>query len=320
MQVLFFMGLIGLFFASVAGIISTVAETTMARKLDQVALVEEMFQDVDFVLNKRLLAAYADPQSFDDSFDAETMLEEEDIRRIFTEASPWDADSLQNDPWNRPIRVVAVTEQRVIAPNVTAPVTAVALVSEGPDRRLSDELESDLSTVGNQYREVLRLFPPDNSDDIVYTFSTQGAAEETWNDLKGMIDKVASLALFQYRQQLEAFQPTINQYYEDNAQAIVDNDLSDEELATAWMRGFGTVDPLPVATAGYPQMPIDLRQIGGDVEIKNVVPELEVAATQPGCSTPANCRRMVLFVNKTNQDSDWLVTYQRVLDGETLLR
>lgn len=145
------------------------------------------------------------------------------------QTATWDMKAGVNDPWVNPVVGVVATQRMGVGPGVVAPVTAFALVSRGPDRRLGPTLQSNLATLNAQavagtatVRNVMRLEADPDSDDIVMTYTNLTAQMERWDRVETALKRIADAAQGQYMQDFHNFAPQIKAYMASRLAAGVD--------------------------------------------------------------------------------------------------
>jgi hypothetical protein len=149
------------------------------------------------------------------------------------------------DPWKsdftgyvvrKPVTIFA-SSQGTNVNFVTVPVTAMVLVSPGPDRKLDKQLQDDLSALnsGSSLRDVLRIAARDQSpgtcspggtvscDDIVMTFSDQDAQYNRWQAVQSSVGRIAYASLRHYQVQFLQYLPQLADLYKNNASLLFDS-------------------------------------------------------------------------------------------------
>lgn len=111
------------------------------------------------------------------------------------------------DAWGVSITVHVVRENIALSPEVTVPVTGIALISGGRDRIIQTAVAPAPTTIA----ALQGVVPATNSDDIVRVFTDQKAQERTYNSLRSRLQHIADqmektyrLALTQYSQEKRA--------------------------------------------------------------------------------------------------------------------
>lgn len=275
MQVLFFIGLLGIIFTTMMFINTSVTVTAMRKKLDQVENVETLLSDVEFAVNKGILKTFPDLYLLESTGDLANL-------KFVSALVKWNDDELLTDPWGTSYEVVSASERRTIYADtngvaggnnqVQAYVTAFAVISAGPDGVFGngDPRAGGYPTVAypTTFNAVRAYTPPnqnaEGADDIYITFTTYSAAVDMWNNIKEVHDKVKSVAVNYYTERLELFQPRIVNYYESlDPDEVFDSSgnyiLDDDE----WLTALST-------QVGFPRMPSDLETIGVSSEIAKV--------------------------------------------------
>lgn len=324
MQAMFLISFIGFMMAIFGMIASTIGQSAMALKLDNIEKVEEIFSSVDFAVNKRLLKEYPDFPSYNTSFDPSNLLTAP-VDDFLKENTQWLEADLVMDPWQSNYIVHMVSQTMAIGPGVQAPAYAFALISNGPDR----QLQTVVDPLNLTYRDILRIEAAADSDDIVHTFATVDSIRENWDIAYDAVQKVKNLLEINYRQQFDNFLPTIDGYYTQPAYRpeIFNGGNTLDDTLLAWVNGLPSgcvgaacqVPPMSTATAGYPTMPADLALIGADKELRGLVSGFTVQLVQESpCGTPAQCVDTV--VNLTTSAPEWTINYSITVDGRDLIR
>lgn len=274
MQILFFLGLMGIIFTTMTFINTSVTVTAMQKKLDQVENVNTLFRDVEFAITKGILKSQADLSVQEDNGDLDNLL-------FVSGLVKWNDIELTNDPWGTEYQVITESDVLTIYADtegvnggnntVNAYVTAFAIISAGPDGVFGN---GDPNAPGfpatpfpNTFNGVRAYTPPNagvgeaGEDDLYITFTTFASALEMWSHIKSVHDKVKSLAVNHYTEQMELFQPQIVNYYDNldpsdifdaNGNYILDDD--------AWLIDLAAVN-------GFPQMAANLETLGATAEV-----------------------------------------------------
>lgn len=328
MQALFYSAIFGFFYVILAGLISTISQSSMLVKQSQVSQAKEVFSDIEFVVNQKVLGDFMSLSSFDSSFDPSNMLENQPV---FLESTGWTKEQLTHDPWHSQVRVVSVERMAALAPGVEAPITAIALVSPGPDKQVGAALEASLTALnagGGDYRDVLRLEASSASDDIVHTFSTLPAMRRNWKRINASVSTIKNLAEFSYYRQFLGFKDEIGDFYGANITTILASDpASQTNMDTLWLEStIPGVNPISTTTAGYPKMPVSFEAIGATSEfIKvpsgiNLSNLLQVPTTAPAttCTTPDECKTLNFIITNDDHDAGWNINFRQRIEGDHL--
>jgi hypothetical protein len=126
-----------------------------------------------------------------------------------------------SDAWRRPITGAASVEQRELnrtaLGSVQAPVTAVALISGGPNGVLEAGLTARLASIISFTNvNVMGLESYRSGDDIILTFTDEAAQQRTWQAIKAYVDRIGQAALKHYQGQLKAYQAQLGSAYTAN--------------------------------------------------------------------------------------------------------
>lgn len=135
-----------------------------------------------------------------------------------------------SDAWRQPITGAASVELRELNQtalgSVQAPVTAIALISGGPNGIVEEPLATRLATISLTNVNVTGLESYRSGDDIVLTFTDEAAQQRTWQNLKMRVDRIGQVAFRHYQAQLKAYQPRLSDVYEANLTSGTTTDLS----------------------------------------------------------------------------------------------
>ena len=125
-----------------------------------------------------------------------------------------------SDAWRRPIKGAASIESRELNQtalgSVQAPVTAVALISGGPNGVLEAGLAARLASMPLTNVNVMGLESYRSGDDIILTFTDEAAQQRTWQAIKAHVDRIGQAALKHYQGQLKAYQAQLGSAYTAN--------------------------------------------------------------------------------------------------------
>ena len=200
MQALFYIGLFGTFFFVMSGITAGVARTTFQAQLDRQDQVEEIFQDIEYTINRVVLRGQL------------SLSGEEGLDFALPNMS-WTADDIAIDPWSQPVQITRIdaTDENpngeLIASfgageGAWADVSYFTFISGGPDREIQTEAPQNI-------REWQLLHSAGGAeDDIVRTFSTREPMMETWNAAAEVEKNIEEIITRTYRQRVEAFSPS----------------------------------------------------------------------------------------------------------------
>jgi hypothetical protein len=125
-----------------------------------------------------------------------------------------------SDAWRRDITGAASVESRELNQtalgSVQAPVTAVALISGGPNGVLEAGLAVRLASMPLTNVNVMGLESYRSGDDIILTFTDEAAQQRTWQSIKAHVDRIGQAALKHYQGQLKAYQAQLGSAYTAN--------------------------------------------------------------------------------------------------------
>lgn len=224
------LALFGAMMAAVGGIITSSVDSTQQFVSNQVAQTRSYFQNVHRVLVNQTVPANLeipyqtcpDGTSYDNE-DVKAYLCQRHVSRL----AQWvGANHGSTDPWKNQFTGYVLRKETPIyasSPNyvVSAPITAMVLVSAGPDRKFGNQIQLDLAALGSSssLNDVLRISAPDpttctvatagSCDDIVYSFTDQAAQQGRWKEVQAAVDRIAGAALRNYEQQFRAFKTQI---------------------------------------------------------------------------------------------------------------
>jgi len=196
MQALFYIGLFGTFFFVMSSITAGVARTTFQQQLDREDRVVQVFNDIEYAINRVMLRD-------------QLSLANEDIGNMnyILPHLSWSSEDVATDPWARPVTAARIDERQVIAAfapgeRAEAIVSHFALISGGPDR----EIQTDIPASVEEWRILHSAGGA--GDDIVHTFSTRDPMMETWNAAAEVEKTIDDILERSYRQRVEQYSPT----------------------------------------------------------------------------------------------------------------
>jgi len=336
-QVIYIMGVFMFVFSVVMGLTTTLTRSAMQNKLDNVAQVGQMFDDIENGVNNGILSNQSDlryldntqfSQGSDDEFSrtAATRVARDSFNNELLDYVSWSEDQLLTDPWGTDIRVYYASEYVLFDDNVEALETSFAYISAGPNRNF----ETSITPAGSiSNTTILALEPPAGSDDIVNIFTTRPAAIRTWENTLNMIIKMAGLIESDYTEQYVQFLPEIENYN------ILNNNLGfDSSALNAWSRdaALWTAEG-PSGTGNYPivaQDNTDLNALGLG-EFVNVVPMFGVNSAANFLSMNPYGGALRLRTDRTrlrfrvnrggvnDANVGWRVNFNRTIDGRTVI-
>ncbi|MDE0724612.1 MAG: hypothetical protein OSB62_07945 [Alphaproteobacteria bacterium] len=356
MQVIYIMGVFMFIFAVIMGLTTTLSRTAMQAKLDNIAEVRQMFNDVEGGINNGVLANQADLRLLNGNF-------RNGVSDRFTAAADsardnfyygrtvagvrypglldyisWSEDQLVTDPWGTDIRVYYSTRHVLVDNGVQAPQTIFAYVSAGPDRAF------DVANTALDFNQISGLEVPADSDDIISVFSTYGAMIKTWESalkalyaLKGGIEK-------DYSEQYVRFLPWIEVF---NTEQFEAGGFSFDNLslnawasdATLWVehRPSATSSSAGTITQDYPVIVQDTSSMAalglgdslndlGFADYLGAVPTFGinsfanfVAISPYGGTLRLRTDRTRLRVGISDSSTGWNVNHIIEIDGRTII-
>lgn len=321
MQSIGLLAIFGFMYGVVALFIASISQSSMLHKALNEEKTHEIFREIEFVVNDRILLDSATFEDHAAGFNIATMLS---VQNVFPQTMGRTLQEITYDPWGSEVQVRFADSTYAVSGSAVAPISAIALLSPGPDRVFQTTVPPQSAAL--TFRDVQRIEAATGSDDIVHTFTTLSAMKRAWNQLDSVIEKAQGLAIYNYQQQMDEFQPTIDQYYVDNSSAIFDAGFSiDDSTLSIWQTGDPSqnLDPIPVTTAGYPRMPSSLNSIGMDEEVDALPRGFQVFVTPNVCDLPESCRLFTISAGETphsgsqNSSKRWSISHNTVLDGAT---
>lgn len=321
MQIVFFIAFFGFLSASAFNVISLMATETRQMNALHVAVVEDIFADIEFAVNELIIPnnARVDPAVFP-NFIASTGLQE------FSTLLSWSGGLLENDPWGMPYTILVRQAPAggyglVYADGtnaVNAPVLAVALISAGPDRALSAALNTAVTNVdgagaGAAVLRTLGMEAPAGSDDIVHTFSTRTAMAGQWRQAAEFHERIMENTRQIFLAQYNLFSPQIDAYIANLVVSEGAGVLSDPMRLNQWWNN----PPTGIfGTPGYPTMPIDEAQLGIDQLQKYIEPF--ILDLVPVGAAGSVSRATVVDV-RVPSAAGWGVNYRFRINGQALV-
>lgn len=334
MQALLLYAMFGSMLAALAGVVSMTVDTTQQYMLNQRAMTAQYFRDIENILTNVVVPQNMQIPNYTTCPDGSTPggIAAYLCQREVAQLAQWAGSSGGlRDTWGHPIKGYAL---RKVTPlyasgsyNVQAPVTAIVLVSGGPDGRINKTLEDAINALdsGDELRDVLRLGPPSagtctsniatgvSCDDIVYTFSNQRAMERRWHDVEGAIERIGAAALRDYQQQFRQFMPQLETIYANNLAELFDasgNLRIDDERIQLWqtqgITGTPTLSSVNLANA------TDRTRIGVDEEFRYLTTSVANGGSGLALSfavtNSAYGYRDILTITVANNGSPWGAT------------
>ncbi|MFZ2586552.1 MAG: hypothetical protein WAZ18_00280 [Alphaproteobacteria bacterium] len=243
MQAMLIFALFGAFMAAIAGIISSATDSTLQMMKNQVAQARSYFDSAEKVWLYNTVPAHLQIpfNSCPDGtnygvHDVKSYLCQNQIAKL----AQWlGSQQGTKDPWKNDITGYVLRKEVPIyasAPDyvVSVPVTAMVLVSPGPDHRLAPALQADINALSgsSQIRDVLRIAAPNpttcsvatdgSCDDIVHTFSDMSAQQNRWRGVQAAVDRIGSAAGRDYGMQFRSFQSQLPGIYAANIASLFD--------------------------------------------------------------------------------------------------
>lgn len=308
MQAVFILGFFATVYAIVLAFTISLSQSAMQQKIQRIEDTKQIFSDVEYAINKGVLAEGPDAELVNCDTDK------------FIFAQPyvkWRREDLIKDPWGvdfycysfvMPTTLYADTTSNV----VIAPVRVFALVSAGPNR------VSEIETGGGapvDFSSASTLEAPAYSDDIVYVFSTYDQMADMWTMVKEKVDKAKAIALEDYQQQLRAYQPFIDQYFEDNGADLLEEFSDTDIVSRKWVEdlhpetgGAGFMLDGQSSDEGYPRISTDLEF---SADFKDMPP---IVASSLNVDVDNNLYQGTLSVDPL-AGSEWTITYSLDLDA-----
>lgn len=268
MQALFYIGLFGTFFFVMSGITAGVARTTFQQQLDRQDRIIEIFDDIEYAINRVILRDQLSLAS-----------EDIDNMNYVLPHLSWSGDEVAVDPWANPIVVYRLDDVQTIAAFgggqlAEAVVSHFVLISGGPNREIETATDG-ISTI-TEWRNLHSQGAV--GDDIVHTFSTRGPQMETWNAAAEVEKTVEDILVRNYRQRIEQFSPTSGSP-DDNIAGLLTN--------CALLNQTGNIN-------GYDCTQFDAQLINECHAMHQYNQVVEAAANEPGANPPARPNTNVL--------------------------
>ena len=289
MYAVYILGLFGLLAALIGSVTVTQMASSMQQKLSNAEQVRQLMTDFEYAVNSVYLKENLDLRTAGVLGPSQLLqfgAGQPDGTTPLDAMLPglrWSRGDLLTDPWETAIRYYAYEEPTFLyqhAPDgdpttvdgeVIAPVVYWVVVSAGPDRAFTsgqDGAGGPPSPTGVLTLNFTNY--PQQGDDIVLAFSTLAAMRAHYNNFQAVEDKVASLALKSYRDQVTAFMRTSKA--RDYMGAQIDDLLGTGSLG-------GSIQPID---------PVESKVAGGEVELplQQSFGGLEVVA--PGFEKPVD--------------------------------
>jgi hypothetical protein len=115
------------------------------------------------------------------------------------------------DAWGTSITALQAREFRALASGngqIVAPVTAIALISPGPNKQLETAIPGTLTIASLQ-----GVLPPSGSDDIVHIFNNESAQRQNWDKVQHHLSRIAAAELRYYQMQIFEYRTTLMNNY-----------------------------------------------------------------------------------------------------------
>ncbi|MCP5405692.1 MAG: hypothetical protein H6922_05680 [Pseudomonadaceae bacterium] len=329
MQALILFAVFGALLAAIAGVVTTSVESTRQFILNQVAATRTYFHNVEIALTEQVVPAemqIAYQSCPDGTSHGASNVKSYLCRTEVSRLASWSGASDGSvDPWKRDITGYVLKKDVPIyasLPNyvITVPVTAMVLVSAGPDGKLSNEVQSGLAglSTSSQIRDVLRIVPPDpascntstnSCDDIVHTFTDQRALERRWKTIKEAMERIGGATVRHYGIQFKQFLGQLPDIYNSNIAGLFDgsgNLVINTANLNIW-QGLG-VSPPSLATVNL-NSAADRTNVGVDEEFRYLTDPVAAGGSGMGLSftvgsTPNGYDDM-LTIDLTNNGSPW---------------
>lgn len=342
MQALILFALFGLLMAAIGGVITTSVDSTQQFIRNQITQTQTYFRNTENVLLSQVApanmqipyTACPDGTSHGASNVASYL-----CRAEVSQLAEWSgANDGAVDPWKNDFTGYVLKKNVPIyasAPNyvITVPVTAMVLVSRGPDGRLNNQVQADLAALSSasQIRDVLRIGAPDpatcntavtSCDDIVYSFSDQRALESRWKTIQDAIARINGAAMRNYDIQFRQFLDQLPAIYASNASGLYDSSgklVINTSNINLW-QGLG-VNPPSFATVNL-NSATDRTLMGVDEEFRYVTTATAAGGSSMNLtfvvSSSPDGYNDILTTTLSNNGSPWggtsgLLRYQSII-------
>lgn len=332
MQALLLYAMFGSMLAALAGVVAFTVDTTQQFIHNQRVMTAKYFRDIEKVLTEVVVPRDMETPAYTTCPDGSTPggIAAYLCQRHLSQLAQWASSSAGvRDTWGKSIVGYALRRNTPIyasSPNynVVAPVTAIVLVSSGPDGRVDATLQSRLDALnsGSQLRDVLSIAGTPAStctpsvatgvscDDIVYSFSDQRALERRWQAVEGAVERIGSSALRNYQMQFRQFMPQLASIYANNISDLMDADgnlVLTEENVNIWQHQGLTGTPT-MANINFAD-PNDRVRAGVDEEFRYITAPVSsggsgISLSYVVGSTP-NGLNDVLTIRLANDGSPW---------------
>jgi hypothetical protein len=329
-QAILLYALFGTLLAAMAGIVGLSVDTTQQRIQNQREMTRQYFRDVEKIFNEVVVPRDMEIPEYDECPDGSdpggiaVYLCQSEVAQL----AQWAGSSGgMRDTWGNAFTGYAVrrlTPVYVAAPNynVVAPVTAMVLVSAGPDGRVDPNLQDDLDDLSSSssLRDVLSISAPDpatctssgstSCDDIVHTFSNQRALENRWQAVENAVDRIGASALRNYQHQFRQFLPQLTSIYANNLDELFDasgNLVIDDEKVNLWQTQ-GIAGTPTMGNISFTSI-TDRGRAGVDEEFRYITSPVSaggsgISLSYTVASSP-NGWNDILTIRLTNNGSPW---------------
>lgn len=337
MQVIYVLGLFGFIFSVVMGLTSNLTRSAMQNKLNEVAHTREMFEDIEKAVNDGVMANYADLKQISHTFrngtggDLNTpalggtrrdflygrnghpgILEFVSWPPPLSGSGGWTSARRLQDPWGSNLRIYFYTQYTLVDTGVSAPETAFAIISPGPNRTF----ETSIGAVN--FNNVKSADAPNGSDDIVFVFTTRPALIRTWNTATKALDNLVKAVEANYTDQYVRFMPNIKTY--------------NEAMFSSGSFGFdnASLNAWESALSGQPNFPRMPTTMSASLGARDIFEKVPLYGEQSllnhlyfqgfaGLSSRTRLRLQVNTGGYGNNFTGWRVNHTRLIDGRILI-
>lgn len=199
MQALLFMAIFSLFMSIATNIVVGSVGSTQQLTNQRREETERFFKSVDIVINNITRNAFDLPAAEDPMV---LIRSNTDLSQL--SSGHWSDPTL--DPWGNQLVGMLARENRVLytdgTSSVVAPVTVIALLSPGPNRKF--DFQSGLPQPPYSASSLQGLLPDIGSDDIVTVFSNEPAQRDNWANVQHRMERIAAAEMRYF--QVQAFQ------------------------------------------------------------------------------------------------------------------
>lgn len=364
MQSLFILSLFGVIYTTIAVITTMLSTSAMQLKGQRIESVKQMFLDAEVAVNEGYLGINVDfsalgffiPSAAVNRIDSAALNPGNRVDKLLSEYMSWTSDQLLMDPWNsnifvgmtlEDITIYADNDNPTVGVNnsVVAPVAAIMFVSAGPDKIFSAASPNAQSTIGISNYDDMRRYTIDpldsfQEDNIVHVFTTYSAMNAMWSHIQEVHEKMMAVVGDNYKQQYEAFSPTIQtefydvvNFYDNNFNWIGDVGLPGSgcpatPLIHAWkdpdcdiqeVIDNGIANGDLTGLSGFPEFTNDKVALGIENEEERLLQDLTPSVILTPDSSNEGLNDILDFRLEVDAGKDWSIVYEKRLAGSDIL-